>query len=189
MAEFQLSAAPFLGGYDKTFQDLTLTEATDLAIVSIALPVGGEDPALTAIKSAFGTEAPDVGASVLSKDKTYRLARLGRDQLFVLFDHADPGAERRIAEQLGGAAYTTDQSDVWVGLRLSGSRARGVLERICPLDLHPDAFSVNAVARTTMEHLGTIILRTNGKDYLLLSGSSSAASFLHALEVSISNTA
>ena len=42
-------------------------------------------------------------------------------------------------------------------------------------------------ARTVMEHLGVLILRTGEDDYLLLSASSSAKSFLHAVEVSLTN--
>ena len=38
-----------------------------------------------------------------------------------------------------------------------------------------------------MEHLGTIIIRTEQDTFLLLSASSSAGSFLHAVETSIRN--
>ncbi|MDX1786447.1 MAG: sarcosine oxidase subunit gamma, partial [Roseovarius sp.] len=72
---------------------------------------------------------------------------------------------------------------------ISGPGSLAALERICMLDLHPDAFKVNAVARTVMEHMGAIIARTGEDTYLLLSASSSAKSFLHAIELSIENTA
>ena len=65
------------------------------------------------------------------------------------------------------------------------ARCREALERICPLDLHPDAFGVDHAARTVMEHLGVLIIRTGEEAYLLLSASSSAGSFQHALHLSM----
>ena len=77
--------------------------------------------------------------------------------------------------------------NVWVALDISGPKARDALERICPIDLHDDAFAIMDLARTTMEHLGVIILRTDEERWRLLSASSSARSFLHALETSVKN--
>ena len=42
-------------------------------------------------------------------------------------------------------------------------------------------------ARTSMEHLDTLIIRTAENSYHLMSASSSAGSFLHAVETSIKN--
>jgi len=185
--DFTLTSAPPLAGHDKTFADLRLTSPKDLAIVSLALPLGAEDAAQKAIKSAYGAALPAPGKSVCTKDGT-RLLRLGPDTGLVLFTHAAPDAERVVAAHLGGAAYTTDQTDVWTGLDLTGPPARAALERICPLDLHDSAFAVDDVARTAMEHLGVLIIRTGQDSFLLLSASSSAGSFLHAVETSIENT-
>ncbi len=189
MFDFILNSAPPLAGYDQTFEGVRLVAPSDLAIVSIALPLGGEKAAEKSIKSAFGTTLPDVGKSALGKDGDTRLVRLSPDAAFVIFTRATPDAERYIAGKLNASAYTTDQTDVWTGLQIDGARARQVLERICPIDLHPDAFAEGDAARTTMEHLGTLIIRTAADSFLLLSASSSAKSFLHAVETSIHNTA
>lgn len=187
MPDFTLTAAPPLAGTDRDFGDIHLTAPKDLAIVSIALPVGGEDAAKAAIKTAFGTPLPEVGQSSVADDKSTAIMRLGADQAFVLFPRPTPDAEPFIAGKLKGAAYTTDQTDAWCALQISGAGARRALERICPVDLHPDAFPVNAIARTIMEHMGAIVARTGDDTYLLLSASSSAKSFLHAVEVSAQN--
>ncbi len=186
MPDFTLTAAPPLAGYDRSFGDIALKAPKDLAIVSIALPLGGEDAAKAAIKSAFGTDLPKVGMSATAKDGA-TLMRLGADQAFVLFTCPTPDAEPKIAAKLNGAAYTTDQTDGWCVLEISGPGARRALERICPVDLHPDAFKVDAIARTVMEHMGAIVMRTGEDTYLLLSASSSAKSFLHAVELSAKN--
>ena len=181
-----LISAPPLAGYDQNFNGVALHAPADFAVVSIALPLGHEAAAQKAIKVAFGSALPDVGKSVLSKG--VRLVRMSLDQGFVIFTHATPDAEPFVAKKLKGTAYTTDQTDVWTGLILSGAHARNVLERICPIDLHPGAFAVDDAARTLMEHLGVLIIRTDTDEFLLMSASSSAKSFLHAIETSITNS-
>ncbi len=187
MPDFTLTSAPPLAGYDHSFGDIKLSAPKDLAVVSIALPLGGEDAAKKAIKTAFGIALPEVGMSGVAKDKSSAIMRLGTDQAFVLFPSPTPDAEPQIAKKLKGAAYTTDQTDAWCALEISGPGARRALERICPVDLHPGAFAINAIARTVMEHMGAIIARTGEDTYLLLSASSSAKSFLHAVELSAKN--
>ena len=188
MSDFTLISAPPLAGYDKDFGEASLKAPADLALVSIALPLGAEAAAVKAIKAGFGAVLPEPGKSVLSKDGGTRLVRLGRDQGMAIFTHAAPDAERVVAAKLKRAVYSTDQTDVWVGLEISGVASRVALERICALDLHPDSFAVDDARRTTMEHLGVLIIRTGVDSYLLLSGSSSAGSFLHAVETSIKYT-
>lgn len=182
----KLISAPPLAGYDQSFAGVRLHAPADFAVVSIALPLGNEAAAQKAIKAAFGSALPDVGKSVLSKG--VRLVRMSLDQGFVIFTHKTPDAEPFAAQKLKGTAYTTDQTDVWTGLILSGANARMALERICPIDLHPGAFAVDDSARTTMEHLGVLIIRVGDDGFLLMSASSSAKSFLHAIETSIANT-
>ena len=188
MLDFELVSAPPLAGYDQSFEGVTLKAPADLAIVSMALPLGGEAAAEKAIKVAFGAGLPEIGKSVVGKGDV-RLVRLSLDSAFAIFTHATPDAEPHVADKLKGAAYTTDQTDVWTGLEIAGPNARTALERICPIDLHASGFAEGDAARTTMEHLGTLIIRTGDDTFLLLSASSSAKSFLHAVETSIHNTA
>ncbi len=188
MLDFKLTSAPPLVGYNRSSEDVSLKAPADMAIVSIALPMGGEAQAEKAIKTAFGTTLPAPGKSEIGKGGA-RLIRLSPDAGLVLFQRTTPDAEPHVAGMLKGAVYTTDQTDVWTGLEISGPRARIVLERICPIDLHPGVFPEGEAARTVMEHLGVLIICTGADNFLLLSASSSAKSFLHALETSIQNTA
>ncbi|MDT8327410.1 MAG: sarcosine oxidase subunit gamma family protein [Roseovarius sp.] len=188
MPDYSLTPAAPLAGTDITIADTRLVAPADLAVVSVALPLGAENAAEAAIKAVYGVALPEVGKSRLAKDGA-RLVRLGSDFAFVIFTHPTPDAERVVAGRLKGAVYTTDQTDVWVALDLSGANARRALERICPIDLHPDAFGIGDSARTVMEHLGTLIIRTGDNTYRLMSGSSSAGSFRHAIETSLSNIA
>ncbi|MEQ9257540.1 MAG: sarcosine oxidase subunit gamma family protein [Roseovarius sp.] len=188
MAEFKLQAEPPLAGTDIQMGETRLTAPKDLAVVAIALPLGGEDKALKAIKVAYGIALPGPGLSAEAADGSTRLMRTAPDQALAIFTRADPDAEKVVAEALGDTVYLTDQTDTLCALELSGPGARAALERICPLDLHPQAFAIGAAARTVMEHLGVFIARTGEDSFLLLSASSSAGSFLHAVETSLKNT-
>ena len=189
MAEFILTAEPVLGGYRHRTADTVLEEVTGLAIVSIAVPLGGEPALAQAMRAAHGAGVPTPGRTTLSADGGTRFLGIGPDQLFALFDHAGADAAEVVATALNGSGYITLQSDNWVGLRISGPLTLAALERICPLDLHPSVFAVGSVARTVMEHMGAIILREADDRFLLLSASSSAMSFAHAVETSIRNVA
>jgi sarcosine oxidase subunit gamma len=102
--------------------------------------------------------------------------------MMLIFPHALPDAERVVEGKLGGAGYTTDQSDSWVVLEISGPDTLAALERLCPLNTA--TMPENGYGRTTMEHMGAAILRLADDRFLLMSASSSARSFLHAVETS-----
>lgn len=187
MSDLVLTAAPALGGCRQRFDGIVLEELPDLAIVSIATPLDGEQALTDAVNDGFGTTMPKVGGSSLSHDGRTRFLGMAPDQIFAVFTHDRPDAREVVDETLAGTAYITDQTDVWVALHIEGPGARAALERICPIDLHPDAFAEGAAARTVMEHLGTIVVRDGMDSFLLLSARSSADSFLHAVETSIRN--
>lgn len=185
MPDYQLVAEPPLAGLDRTFGKTRLSALSDLALVSVALPLGQETAAQQAIRAAYGIELPQVGSYATAPADGALLIRTGPDQGMIAFDHVAPDAGRVVASRLNGAVYTTDQTDAWVGLMIDGPQARAALERICPLDLHPDAFGPEAAQRTVAEHLGLLVLRRGDEAFLLLSASSSAESFAHAVETSI----
>ena len=188
MSNFTLTAQSPLGGYKNDFDNVTLTELTSLAVVSIATPIDGRDKLAKAVDSAFGAALPDIGTSSYTGNDDTRLLGLQRDQMFLLFEHEGDDALAVVTNKLGEVGYYTDQSDTWAILRMTGPGSRTALERICMLDLSPEVFSVGAVARTTMEHLGVMILRDDTDSFLLMSSRSSARSFLHAIETSIRYT-
>lgn len=175
-----------LGSYDATFGDLRLWERTELALVSLAIPLGGAQEAEKALKSAYGLDLPKVGMSASTAQM--RVLRMSTDQAMLVFASDAPLVEPDISAALNGACYTTNQTDAWVGLSMEGTQVRAVLARLCPLDLHPAAFPIDMAVRTVMEHMGVVILREDTDRFTLLSASSSAGSFLHALTTSVAYT-
>ncbi len=188
MADMTLTATPALEGYDRTIGTMRLAERTSLSLVSMAIPLDGEGRAATAVRKHLHAELPPATGSTLSSDGSCRIIQTAADQYMAIFEHHNDAFTDLLTNALDGAVYVTDQSDVWVGLSLTGPDAVDALERLCPIDLHDSNFPVGASARTVMEHMGTIILRTGQHDYLLLSARSSAGSFLHAVETSVRYT-
>ena len=184
MPDFALTAEPFLGGYSQDFGGASLAEETGLSIVSIATPMGSGDALTAAVQNAWGCALPAPGRTT-GEDVT--LISATADSYLALLPAVDGLAVTGVAATLGDAGYYTEQTDNWVALRLSGPKAVEALERICPLDLDEAAMPVGAAQRTMMEHLGVFILREERDAFLLLSASSSAASFLHAVELSVKN--
>lgn len=187
MADLTLTPSPPLDGYDRDFGHLRLRAPPGLALVALAFPTGGEDAARAAITKNCDADLPAPGRYTAAPDGT-RLIWMAPDLIFAAFEDAAPDAADRMAQRLGEAVRVTDQSDGWVALSAEGAGVCRALERICPLDLHPEAFPPDAAQRTVMEHLGVLILCTGADAFLLLSASSSAESFRHALEVSAANT-
>lgn len=180
MADITLTAAAILGGADIRIGANRITERDDLALVSIATPLGGDDALAAALRSGWSLDMPAPTATTTSGDT--RAIRTSPDQMLLLFPHATPDAEPHVQGRLKGAGYTTDQTDAWVVLEISGPDTTAALERLCPLDL--EVFDIGTSGRTVMEHMGAMIVKTDSDRFLLMSASSSAGSFLHAVETS-----
>jgi sarcosine oxidase subunit gamma len=178
--KISLEAAPLLGGASLELSGNRIVERDDLAIVSIATPLGGEEALAEALRNGWSLDVPKPTRSSLSGK--VRAVQTATDQMMLIFPHATPDAEAVVQERLGGTGYTTDQTDGWIVLEVAGPDTLSALERICPLDL--PSFEIGGTGRTVMEHLGAMAVRTGDDAFLLMSASSSAASFLHAVETS-----
>ena len=188
MVESPLRARPPLDGYDRTIGAVALAEVSGLALVSAAVPQGGDEAFAAALAGGFGAVRPATGGSAAGDKFGARVLGMQPDQMFILFEPPDPDRPAEtVSAALGGAAYVTDQTDSWAMLRIAGAGVRSALERICMLDLDDVAFPEGRVARTVMEHLAVIILRDDADSFLLMSPRSSARSFLHAVELSVVN--
>ena len=187
MSEFSMTPSPALNGFARDYDGIVLHEITDRAIVSMATPNGGDVELNKAISSVYKTDWPQMGASTISPVDDAVFLGLQSDQIFVIFTPSSQSPADEVAKKLSSVAYLTDQTDSWVMIEVSGPRCRKALERICPIDLHADAFPKGKVARTAMEHMAAIIFHQAPDRFILISPRSSAKSFLHALETSALN--
>src|SRR6056297_1435005 len=81
VAEYTLQAEPPLAGTEMEIAGVRLWAPGDLAMVSLALPLGGEAAAEQAVRAAYGVALPGIGRSVVAGDGT-RLIRLAPDLAF-----------------------------------------------------------------------------------------------------------
>lgn len=90
----------------------------------------------------------------------------GPDQYIVLAEGRGEGAlYRELKTKLGGLASVTDQSHGRVIIRISGPKARAVLAKGTPVDLHPDQFAIGRSALTQMAHVGVHLTRAGEDAY------------------------
>jgi len=119
----------------------SLVEHTQLAIVSLAIPLSDDESVETALQSIMKVSRPAVGQLTHAKGDSpgfSNLLALGlqADQLFLVFDYPETTPVEQVSKSIGEIAYLTDQSDSWVVIDINGPLATTALERICPLDLH-----------------------------------------------------
>ena len=187
MPDLMLNPQSAISKIQNDFEGLNVAAKEHVAIVSISPPHGKKKSLSERVVTAFKTELPAVGDSTTSTMTSLRILGMQQDQFFLLFDYKGTNAVKEISKKLGNTAYLTDQSDSWVTIYVSGTKARTALQQISPVDLHPSVFGKGAVARTMIENLGTIIVCEGADKFLLFSPRSSAESFIHGLETSIRN--
>jgi sarcosine oxidase subunit gamma len=93
----------------------------------------------------------------------------GADQYYAVADGMGEGdLHAELKGRLKVLASVSDQSHGRVILRISGTRARHVLAKGTPVDLHRDEFPIGKSAVTQMAHVGVHLTRT-GEDAFELS--------------------
>ncbi len=187
MPKYILKAKTPLSNYKCETNKVKISAIEQKELFSLAIPLRGQKKAEIAIKTVFNCQIPSPGNCVVSRDHKLKILRLSSDQIFLYFGHQNLDQIMSKLEQIKKSFYVTGQSDAWAGIKISGQNAITCLERICPIDLSIDAFGINFFARTAMEHLNTIIIRTKKTEFELFSASSSAESFLHAIKTSVQN--
>ena len=178
MAEMRMP----LGGHDARIGGLRIAERP-LAVVSIAVMRGADAAFERALAEAYGAARPEPGR--FTEGEGRMLLWSAPEQMLMVWEDGHPDASRTVRAALGDASYVTLQTDAFACIEVTGP-AIPALERICPLDLA--RMEPGHGARTMMEHMGAYVLRTRA-GWLLMSASSSARSFLHAVEVSARNAA
>jgi sarcosine oxidase subunit gamma len=116
------------------------------------------------------------------RDGPRRTTRDGTDYLGI-----GPGkwlAFGPVAPEIAESASEVDQSGGYGVLEISGRDAVATLEKGIGIDLHPREFAPDAVAVTTVAHMGVILWRGEGDAWRLSVFRSNAASFWHWLETS-----
>ncbi len=172
-----IAKSPLSGRVPLTLGAAALSEQTLGPITSVA-PFKGRATALTKALKPLGLTFP--APNRFTANGPACLVWTARDQAFLL--GVAPGG-------LASHAALTDQSDGWAGLRLDGVAAEAVLARLYPLDLRLAAFAVGHAARAPLNHMPSVLLRTEAETFDILVFRSMARTAWHELEAAMKGVA
>lgn len=157
----------------------------DLTMASFAAANGKAAAVRDAIQNAYGAELLETPMHVQGKDVTFLW--YGPDQWMAIAARGQScrDLESELKALLAGLASVVDQSDGRAVVRLSGPRARDVLAKGVPVDLHPRAFKTNGVAITHASHIGILLWQVDDvPTFDIAMFRSYADGFLHWLRAS-----
>jgi len=169
----ELIAKTALQGQTAARGALTMREVDPGQISSVAV-FPGQEKAVERGLEVVGLSFPAPNAVVEGKNGT-RLVWTGRDQAFLI------GSELSALE---GAALT-DQSGGWSCLSLTGQKAADVLMRLVPLDLRLARFPVGRAARSGLNHMNVVLIRTGDEAFEILVFRSMAHTAWHEIEAAM----
>lgn len=142
---------------------VSLREVPYLARVNLRLDPSGT--AARRVAAVLGSPLP-VEPNTVRAAAEYETLWLGPDEWLVV---GPDGSQERLVEQLRAAAgdavaSVVDVSAQWTTVEVAGARARDVLAKGCPLDLHPRAFGTGQCAQTLLARAGVLILARDSEE-------------------------
>ncbi len=130
--------------------------------------------AAVAIEARLGLSLPTACGAVSTGDGTSVLW-LAPDEFLVVSDQQPADVTATLVGALGGEpGSATDLSANRTTFELAGPSARAVLEKGCPLDLHPRAFEVGAAYVTLIGSVPVVLWKAEEELYRILPRSSFA---------------
>jgi sarcosine oxidase subunit gamma len=146
------------GTLDAAGPGVILAERRPLAMVQVA--TGAEAGAgLRAGLAAVLGFGPAVAANRAASRSAMSILWLGPERWLVVAPETEEGAlALRLRGSLGVAEFAvTDLGHGRTVLRVAGDRARDLLAKGCPIDLHPRSFPPDACAQSLLGHVGVLI--------------------------------
>ncbi len=150
----------FLGWHPPVTPNLAISARETLTMATFAAAKGKGEALRDAIRAAYGVELPGSGRRV--EGNGIAVVWAGPGQWLAVAERGEGrDLEVELKTKLAGIASVVDQSDGRVVVRVSGPRARDVLAKGVPIDLHPRAFKPGDVAITHASHVGVILWQTD----------------------------
>jgi heterotetrameric sarcosine oxidase gamma subunit len=146
-------------GADKGAPGVTLSVRHPMSIVTIIARKGQAAALGKAIEVAYGASLPGVGESTGNAALSFHWC--GADQYYAMAEgKAEGELYRELRARLEGLASCADQSHGRVILRIAGPKARALLAKGTPIDLHPSVFGPGKSRVTQMAHVGVHLMET-----------------------------
>jgi sarcosine oxidase subunit gamma len=132
---------------------VAIAELTGLGLATLAARMGQAGALKEAVESAYGVELSDGSRMVRGRSASF--VGYGPGQwLAVLETLANEALAEDLKRRLGALASISDQSGGRTVLRVRGARARDVLAKGLPIDLHPRSFAPGSAATSTLSLMG-----------------------------------
>ncbi|MBQ0862225.1 sarcosine oxidase subunit gamma [Streptomyces sp. RK75] len=155
---------------------VSLTEWPFLTMVDMRVAPGSA--AAVRIEQALGTPLP-LRCGDTTASGPHAVMWLGPDEWLVLSQEDGAELTHRLHEALGGdAGSVVDVSANRTTLELRGPAARDVLEKGCPLDLHPRSFGPGQAVSTTVGPVPVVLWQVDGAPAYRLLPRASFADYL-----------
>ena len=174
-----IAKSPLAGVAPHVIGTCALSEALPGPITSIAPFKGREAGLSAALQAAHGLEFP--APNRVTGTAPAQAVWSGQGQAFLI--GAAPDA------RLSAHAALTDQSDGWAVLRLEGAEAEAVLARLFPLDLSLTNFAVGHSARSQLQHVIALLVRSGPQTFDIFVMRSFAQTALHEIETAMQGIA
>lgn len=146
-------AKPGKFGADKGQHGVSVSVVHLLSIVVVIARIGKSE----ALKDALATL------------KSVDVRWAGPDQYYVqAYNRVEGSLFAELKKKLENTASVSDQSHGRVVIRISGDKARAVLAKGTPIDLHTDEFPIGKSALTQMAHVSVHLTRTGKNEFTLL---------------------
>jgi sarcosine oxidase subunit gamma len=130
---------------------LFITERLGLGLATVAARKGA--PVRAAVKSSYGVDLPN--DATVGQGSQVSFVGYGPGQWLAVSETlAGAALARDLKQRLKGLASVSDQSGGRTVLRLSGPRARDVLAKGLPIDLHFRAFGPGSAAASMISLMG-----------------------------------
>jgi len=130
---------------------IVIAERSGLGLATVAARKG--PPVRAAVKASYRVDLPDDSTVVQGPEVSF--VGYGPGQWLAVSEKlAGDGLAQDLKHRLKGLASVSDQSGGRTVLRLSGPRARDVLAKGLPIDLHPRAFGPGSAATSTISLMG-----------------------------------
>jgi heterotetrameric sarcosine oxidase gamma subunit len=155
-------AAPGRYGKNDGAPGVTIAERRGLGIATVAARKGQAAALKTAVTETYGVALPD--ASHVVQGPQVSFIGYGPGQWLAVSEPlAGKALARDLAARLKGLASISDQHGGRTVLRISGPRARDVLAKGLPIDLHPRAFAPGNAATSTISLMGVQLWQVDDK--------------------------
>jgi sarcosine oxidase subunit gamma len=141
------------GRYGKTGGEpgVVIAERLGLGLATVAARRGA--PLRAAVKASYRVDLPD--DATVGRGTEVSFVGYGPGQWLAVSETLGGEAlARDLRQRLKGLASISDQSGGRTLLRLSGPRARDVLAKGLPIDLHPSVFGPGSAATSTISLMG-----------------------------------